>query len=96
MTRLLPALAALAVLALLALPAAAQETPCPMTYAEFLFAVPTVALPECPDSLGGIDYFCRATVGNEALHVFAFDYAGEQCLVGVASFPEGAFTLSVE
>ena len=75
---------------------AAAETGCPMTYAQFEFAVPHLDLETCPAALEGEGRFCRAAAGADALHVFAFAEAGEQCLVGMASLDEAAFTLAFE
>lgn len=88
--------AALALALALALPAAADEAPCPMTYAQYEFAVPHLDLEDCPAALAGEDRFCRASVAGDRLHVFAFAEDGAQCLLAMESFDEDAFALVVD
>ena len=73
---------------------AEAQSACPLTYRAFEFAVPHLDLPECPADLARADVFCRATAGNDAVHVFVFAQAGEQCLLAVKSYSE--YTISVK
>ncbi|MGF1500766.1 MAG: hypothetical protein ACFBSD_03040 [Paracoccaceae bacterium] len=83
-------------LAIAALPAFAEEAaPCAMTYAQYDFAVPHLDIDNCPDALAGDGRFCRAAAGGDQLHVYAFEADGEQCLIGMVSLNEDAFTLEV-
>lgn len=74
------------------LPAGAAE-PCAMAYPAFEFAVPHVDLDTCPETMAAEGVFCRASMAGDALHVFAFEEAGEQCLAQMRSFDEDAFTI---
>lgn len=76
-------------------PLQAQE-PCPLAYPAFEFAVPHLDLDECPARMARENTFCRASVANDALHVFQFAAEDGQCLVTVESFYEEDFNLSVE
>ena len=58
----------------------------PLTYETFEVSVPHVDLDDCPDSLAKAEVFCRATLANDQVHVFAFSEAGDAPLVGFASF----------
>ena len=78
--------AALAVLGATPLAAAQDETPMPLTYAVFEEAIAHGDLSRCPDALAGPDRFCRVTIGHDAIHVFAFTFAGDSPLVGHAAF----------
>jgi hypothetical protein len=69
---------------------------CPMNYAAFEFAIPHLDLETCPAALAQEGAFCRASTGNDALHVFVFASDGEQCLLGMRSFDEDAFTLTLK
>ena len=83
---LLPPLAAL-LFGVSALTAAAETpAPMPLTYEAFEAAVPHVDLANCPASLQATDTFCRATLANDAIHVFAFSLNGDSPLTGFASF----------
>ncbi len=82
--------------AVIAAPALAQEAPaCPMTYEQYEFAVPHLDLESCPEALAGPERFCRAAAGGDMLHVYAFEEDGQQCLLGMVSLGEDAFTLEV-
>ena len=59
-----------------------------MTYEEFEYSVVHMDLEECPAILASEGVFCRLTVANEMLHVFAFSTEGEQPLVAFRSFEE--------
>ena len=76
-------------------PAFAQSA-CPMTYAAFEFAVPHLDIASCPADLARTNAFCRASVGNDAVHVFMFAQDGEQCLLAMKSYKEGEFQLSIK
>lgn len=67
--------------------ALAQST-CPLTYEKFEFAVPHADLDECPKDLAHEGAFCRVSIANGAVHVFAFEEKGEQCLLAVKSYSE--------
>ena len=58
-----------------------------LTYEAFEAAVPHLDLETCPGALAAEDRFCRITIGHDALHVFAFSYAGDSPLVGFQSWP---------
>jgi hypothetical protein len=77
----------------IALPAGAAE-PCAMSYAAFEFAVPHVDLEACPPAMAAEGVFCRASMAGDALHVFAFEQDGEQCIAEIRSFDEDAFAIS--
>ena len=85
---------ALAAVALGASPLAAQKT-CPMTYPVFEEAVPHLDLDKCPADLAREGVFCRASVANDAVHVFAFELDGDQCLVKVKSYKAPDFRLTL-
>lgn len=76
-----------------ALPADAAE-PCAMSYPAFEFAVPHVDLEDCPPAMAAEGVFCRASMAGDALHVYAFEQDGEQCLAEMRSFDEDAFAVS--
>jgi hypothetical protein len=75
---------------------AVAQTACPMTYAAFEFAVPHLDLKACPADLARDGAFCRASTGNDAVHVFVFSQQGDQCLLVVKSYKEGQYELSVK
>lgn len=78
---------ALATLIFAAAPALADEAPLPFTYEDFEAAVPHVDLAQCPETLAGEGRFCRVTVINDKINVFAFSEAGEKPLVAFGSWP---------
>lgn len=84
--------ALLAVFVLATFPAAAQD--CPLTYEKFEFAVPHIDLEACPNEMAGDKRFCRATIGGDMLHVYAFAEDGEQCLLGMQSLAEDKFQIT--
>jgi len=90
----IPAIALAA--SLIAAGAVQAHEDCPMNYAAFEFAVPHLDLDNCPAALAQDGAFCRASVANDALHVFVFASDGEQCLLSMRSFDEDAITLSVD
>ncbi len=57
-----------------------------LSYDIFEVAVPHVDLESCPADLAAENVFCRATLANEELHVFAFSIDGDSPLVGFASY----------
>lgn len=75
----------------IAVPVTAAD--CALSYPAFEFAVPHVDLETCPEAMATAGVFCRASLAGDALHVFAFAEAGEQCLVALRSFDEDAFTI---
>ncbi|MEO1140222.1 MAG: hypothetical protein AAFW87_12275 [Pseudomonadota bacterium] len=72
----------------LALPAWA-ETPeaIMLSYEQFELAIPHIDLEDCPSSIEATDVFCRATMANNEIHVFAFSNAGDSPLQELNSFP---------
>ena len=75
---------------------ALAQTACPMTYAFFEFAVPHLDLQACPVDLARDGAFCRAGMGNDAVHVFVFSQQGDQCLIGAKSYKDGEYQLTVK
>ncbi len=65
---------------------AADPAPQLLTYPTFELAVPHVDLETCPASMQVDDGFCRATLANDGVHVFAFAYDGDSPMIGVAHF----------
>jgi hypothetical protein len=88
-------LTGLAAAALAGHAALAQPT-CPMTYEAFEFAIPHINLEKCPADLHREGVFCRATVGNDGVHVFAFAPEGDHCLIRLKSYKEDEFELTVK
>jgi hypothetical protein len=84
--RLLPPLAAL----LFGLPLtsgfAAETNEIPLSYEIFEAAVAYIDLESCPADFAQEGVFCRATLANEEVHVFAFSTEGESLLAGFASY----------
>ncbi len=72
---------------------AAAQTPCPLPYKVFEFAVPHLDLAACPADLPQQKAFCRASTGNDAVHVFVFAEDGDQCLLSVKSYTEFDFSV---
>lgn len=67
---------------------------CPMTYSDFELAIPHVDV-NCPEGLSmGSATFCRASVANDAIHVYVFRNDDLQCLLDMKTFDDGAFTLT--
>ena len=85
---------ALAIAATMIVPAMAQ-TACPMTYEFFEFAVPHLDLASCPRDLAKQGVFCRASTGNDAVHVFVFAEK-DRCLLSVKSYKEGEYQFTVK
>lgn len=54
-----------------------------LTYAMFEGAVPHVDLAQCPERLAGDDRFCRLTLAESGLTVWAFSLQGNQNLLSV-------------
>lgn len=73
------------------------KTACAMTYVQFEGAIAHIDVETCPAELApaGSDRFCRAGVGGDQVHVYAFDHAGDKCLVAMRSFDKDAFKLEV-
>lgn len=92
MTRILTLALTLAA-APVAAPVAAQDMPA-FLYDQFEIAVPHIDLDTCPPQLAAPGQFCRLTLNNDALHVFAFREDGDRPLVAVQSFYEDEFTLA--
>ena len=84
--RTLPALAALIFGISPLVATASPAEPMVLNYAAFEEAVPHVDLADCPEGLAGEARFCRATLSNDAIHVFAFSEEGELPLIGFASY----------
>lgn len=87
-----PFAACLALLAL-SVPAAAHAgaadagtAPLALTYDTFEQAVAHVDLEVCPEPLAAPGRFCRATLVNGMINVFAFSDEGDQPLVAVQSW----------
>jgi len=70
---------------------------CTVSYALFENAVPHVDLEACPASmgLGDEDVFCRASVANDMVTVYAFDSKGFQCLEGLKSYDSREFKITL-
>ena len=58
-----------------------------MNYETFEATVDHADLPECPKALAAEGRFCRATIHDDALHVFAFSEDLDQPLQAVMDFP---------
>lgn len=58
----------------------------PFTYAKFEAAVPHIDLETCPKPLPQEESFCRASILNEEIHIFAFSLNDDSPMVGFASF----------
>jgi hypothetical protein len=67
-----------------------------MTYEAFEFAIPHLYLEKCPADLARENAFCRATTGNDAVHVFVFAQDGTQCLLRMKSYREGEYQFTVK
>tara|TARA_R110002094_G_scaffold221192_2_gene195030 strand:- start:628 stop:909 length:282 start_codon:yes stop_codon:yes gene_type:complete len=65
---------------------AAPPEALPLTYETFDTAIPHADLAECPAALAQEDVFCRATLADDMLHVFAFSLDDNSPLVGFRSF----------
>ena len=65
----------------------AETTPLPFTYEAFEAGVTHVDLAQCPEALAAEGRFCRATVVNDNINVFAFSEDGDQPMVGFKSWP---------
>ena len=87
---------ALTLATLPALPAIAAESAMPLPYEAFEFAVPHVDLETCPDGVTDVAAFCRATIANDEIHVFAFSDEGENHLVALRSFPVDGLPAALE
>ncbi len=79
---------------LLAAPAAIAADAPTYTYEEFESSVVHLDLETCPDALAAEGVFCRASVANEAVHVYAFSEIGDLPMVGFMSYEEGEFEIS--
>jgi hypothetical protein len=86
---------ALAVVCLATGPAVTQAK-CPLTYATFEFAIPHLDLEACPKEFAREGVFCRASIANDMVHVFAFSHSDEQCLLSVKSYKPDQYQLSVK
>ena len=74
---------------------AAGQAPCAMRYEFFEFAVPHLDLEACPADLARPSAFCRASVGQDAVHVFLLSDEGDRCLLSTKSYRSGEFRLEV-
>jgi hypothetical protein len=72
---------------------AAAAASCPMAYVNFQAAIPHVDVENCPAELAGKDRFCRASITGDQVHVYAFDFDGDKCLLAMKSYEEGAFKI---
>lgn len=68
----------------------------PLTYKVFEESVPHIDLEVCPKSLEKDKRFCRLTMSNDALHVFAFSTEGEQPLVAFKSYTQSQFNIRLK
>ena len=84
-----------AVAFLYATPVFAQDAPV-FNYEMFETAIQHVDLLECPAELAGDDRFCRMTINNGALHVFAFGEKGEQPMIGLRMWHEDEIKMTFE
>jgi hypothetical protein len=73
-------------------PAFADEAPLPFTYEDFEAAVAHVDLAQCPGELAAEGRFCRVTVVNDKINVFAFTETGDQPLVAFKSWSADLLT----
>ena len=62
---------------------ASQALACTFTYKAFEATVPHLDLDACPAGLPQAKAFCRATIANGNMNVFAFAEDGDPCLLGV-------------
>jgi hypothetical protein len=83
---------ALATLALSAAPALAGDPPLPLTYEAFEASVPHINLADCPAALAAEGRFCRLTLAQDQLSIFAFSEEGDQPMVAVKSWPADGLT----
>jgi hypothetical protein len=81
--------------ALLSLSAAGAAMACPMSYEAFELAIPHLDLRVCPTPIAREGVFCRASVANDAVHVFVFSKEGDRCLLGVNSLDESKYLLTL-
>lgn len=65
----------------------AEDTPLPLTYAAFEASVPHIDLADCPAALAAEGRFCRVTLAQDQISIFAFSEEGDQPLVAVRSWP---------
>ena len=72
------------------------ETPCPLTYEFFEAAVPHLDLEACPKELERDKAFCRASVGQDGVHVFVFSKEGDVCLLQTKSYQAGQYEFLVK
>lgn len=68
-----------------AMPALAAD-PMQLTYEEFEASVLHSDLENCPADLANEDWFCRLTLHNDELHVFAFSYRGKNPLMAFKTY----------
>jgi hypothetical protein len=88
-------LVAFPALFLLVVPSRAQS-PCPLTYEFFEAAVPHLDLEACPKELARDNAFCRASVGQDGVHVFVFSKEGDVCLLQTKSYQAGQYEFGVK
>lgn len=89
MSRLALKAAQIVVLSLMPLSSFADSKPAApfdLTYEMFEQGIAHVDLKICPEPLQAPGRFCRATLINGMINVFAFDEAGDQLLVGFQSW----------
>lgn len=72
------------------------QTPCPLTYEFFEAAVPHLDLEACPKELERGNVFCRASLGQDGVHVFVFSKEGDVCLLQTKSYQTGQYEFTVK
>ena len=65
------------------------------TYPLFEGSVNHIDLEECPEGIAEGDVFCRATMMNDALHIYVFEAAGDLRFVTVESFNADEFSIGI-
>lgn len=75
---------------------ARAQSPCPLTYEFFEAAVPHLDLEACPKELDRPNAFCRASVGQDGVHIFVFSKEGDVCLLQTKSYQAGQYEFAVK
>lgn len=80
-------------LTIMARQAVSADTATPFTYKMFEESVPHLDVEVCPKALQGSNRFCRVSLANDALHVYAFSTDGDQPLLGFQSYTKDKYEL---
>ncbi len=86
-----PLILCLSFVAMAGTAAAEDPQPLPLTYEMFEAGVTHIDMAVCPESLAAPDRFCRLTVLNDQINVFAFTTEADSPLVGFQSWPADLF-----